>query len=36
MEELRKIHGPQVQDTRYVPFNIDAAYAMGRGTPHGR
>jgi hypothetical protein len=36
MEEMRKIHGPQVQDLRSVPFNVDAAYAMGRGTPYGR
>jgi hypothetical protein len=36
MEEMRKIHGPQVQDLRSVPFNVDAAYAMGGGTPYGR
>jgi hypothetical protein len=36
MEELRKIHGPDVQDPRSVPFNVDAAYAMRGGTPHGR
>jgi hypothetical protein len=36
MEELRKIHMPQVQDPRSVPFNVGDAYAMGGGTPHGR
>jgi hypothetical protein len=35
-EELRKIHGPQLEDLRLVPFNIDATYAMGGGTPYGR
>jgi hypothetical protein len=35
-EELRKIHGPELEDPRFVPFNIDAAYAAGGGTPHGR
>jgi hypothetical protein len=34
--ELRKIHGHQLEDPRMVPFNIDAAYAAGGGTPHGR
>jgi hypothetical protein len=36
MEELRKIHGPELQDPRSVPVNIDAAYGAGGGTPHGR
>jgi hypothetical protein len=36
MEELRKIHVPELQDLRLVPFNVDAAYATGGGTPHGR
>jgi hypothetical protein len=31
-EELRKIHGTQLEDPRSVPFNIDAVYAAGRGT----
>jgi hypothetical protein len=35
-EELRKIHGHELEDLRYVPFNVDAVYAVGRGTPHGR
>jgi hypothetical protein len=35
-EELRKIHGPQLEDPRSVPFNVGAAYAIGGGTPHGR
>jgi hypothetical protein len=34
--ELMKIHGPQLEDSRSVPFNVDAAYAAGGGTPHGR
>jgi hypothetical protein len=36
MEELRKFHGPELQDLRSVPFNIDDAYAVGGGTSHGR
>jgi hypothetical protein len=32
MEELRKIHGPDVQSSRSVPCNVDAAYATGGGT----
>jgi hypothetical protein len=36
MKELRKIHGPEVQDPRSFPFNVDVAYALGGGTPHGR
>jgi hypothetical protein len=35
-EELRKIHEPELEDLRFVPFNIDAAYAVSRGTPHER
>jgi hypothetical protein len=34
--ELRKIHGPQLEDPRSVPFNIDVVFAAGGGTPHGR
>jgi hypothetical protein len=36
MEELRKIHGPKIQYLRSVPFNVDAAYATGVGTPNVR
>jgi hypothetical protein len=36
MEELRKIYGPELQDLRLPPFNIDAVYAVGGGTPHER
>jgi hypothetical protein len=35
-QELKKIHGPKLEEPRSVPFNVDAAYASGRGTPHGR
>jgi hypothetical protein len=34
--ELRKCHGPHLEDPRLVPFNVDVAYAAGGGTPHGR
>jgi hypothetical protein len=34
-EELTKIHRPEIEDPRSVPFNIDAAYDAGGGTPHG-
>jgi hypothetical protein len=33
---LRKIHGPELEDLRLVPFNIDAVYAVGGSTPYGR
>jgi hypothetical protein len=36
MEELKKIHGTDVQDPRSLPFNLPAVYAMGEVTPHGR
>jgi hypothetical protein len=36
MKEMRKIHGPELQDPRTVPFNVDIAYAAGGGTPHRR
>jgi hypothetical protein len=36
MEELRKIHGLEVQDPRLVPFNVDVVYATGGDTLHGR
>jgi hypothetical protein len=35
-EELKKIHVPELEDPRSVPFNVDVAYATGGGTPHGR
>jgi hypothetical protein len=35
-QELRKIHRPELEDPQSVLFNIDAAYAVGGGTPHGR
>jgi hypothetical protein len=34
-QELRKIHGDKLEDSRSVPFNPDAAYVVGGGTPHG-
>jgi hypothetical protein len=36
MEELKKIHGPELEDMRLIPCNVDVVYAMGGGTPHGR
>jgi hypothetical protein len=36
MEELKKIHWPNVQDPRSVPFDVPAVYPMGGGAPHGR
>jgi hypothetical protein len=35
-QELKKIHGPKLEDPRSMPFNVDAAYAVGGGSPHGR
>jgi hypothetical protein len=35
-QELKKLHWPRLEDLRAVPFNVDAAYALGGGTPHGR
>jgi hypothetical protein len=35
MEELKKIHGLDVQDLRLVPFDVPAAYATGGGTSRG-
>jgi hypothetical protein len=35
-EELKKIHGPNLEDPNSVSFNIDAAYATSGGTPHRR
>jgi hypothetical protein len=36
VEELKKINGLELEDLRSVPFNVDVAYALGKGTPHGR
>jgi hypothetical protein len=36
MEELKKIHRQKLEDSRSIPFNIDTAYAVGGGSPHGR
>jgi hypothetical protein len=36
MQELKKIHGPELEDPMAVPFNIDVAYVAGGGTSHGR
>jgi hypothetical protein len=33
---LKKIYGPELEDPRLMPFNVDATYAAGEGTPHGR
>jgi hypothetical protein len=27
---------PELEDPRSVPFNVDAAYTVGRGNQHGR
>jgi hypothetical protein len=35
-EELKKIHMPDIQDSRSVPFDVPVAYATGGGTPYGR
>jgi hypothetical protein len=34
-EELRKTHGPDTE-LRLVPFDVNAAYHVGEGLPHGR
>jgi hypothetical protein len=36
MEELNKIHEPNPEDSRSIPFNVDATYATGEGTPYER
>jgi hypothetical protein len=36
IEELRKIHEPDLEDPRSMPLNVDAMYTAGGGTPHGR
>jgi hypothetical protein len=33
IEELKKIHGPKLEDPTSVPFNVEVAYATG-GAPH--
>jgi hypothetical protein len=35
-QELRKIHGDDLEVLQSVPFNPDATYVAGRGTPHER
>jgi hypothetical protein len=35
-QELRKIHGVELDDPRSMPLNLDAVYIAGGGTPHGR
>jgi hypothetical protein len=35
-QELRKIHGDDLEDPRSVPFNLDDAYVADGGTPHWR
>jgi hypothetical protein len=36
MEELKKIQRSELEDPRFVPFNVNAMYATGGGTSHGR
>jgi hypothetical protein len=36
IQELKKIHGPELEDPRSVPLNVDVVYAVGGGTSHGR
>jgi hypothetical protein len=31
-----KIHEPELEDPRSVPFIVDVAYATSRSTRHGR
>jgi hypothetical protein len=33
---LRKIYGPELEDPRSMPFNVDAAYVVCGCTPHRR
>jgi hypothetical protein len=35
-QELKKIHEDDIEDPQSVPFNPDAAYVAGEGTPQGR
>jgi hypothetical protein len=35
-KELKKIRRPELEDPWLVPFNPDAAYALGESTPYGR
>jgi hypothetical protein len=34
-QELKKIHEHELEDSRSVPFDVDAVYALGEGTLHG-
>jgi hypothetical protein len=36
LQELKKIYGPELEDPRSVPFNIDGAYAAVKGALLGR
>jgi hypothetical protein len=36
IEELNKIHEPELEGSRSVPFNLDDAYAANGGTLHER
>jgi hypothetical protein len=35
-QELRKIHGDDLEDPQSMPFNSDVAHVAGRGTLHER
>jgi hypothetical protein len=35
-KELKKIYRPALEDPWSVPFNVDAAYPVGGGSPHER
>jgi hypothetical protein len=33
MQELKKIHGPELEDPRSVPFNVDGSVCFERRHP---
>jgi hypothetical protein len=33
---VEKNHGPELEDSRSVSFNVDIVYVVGGGTPYGR
>jgi hypothetical protein len=33
---VTKIHVPELEDPRLLPFNVNVASVAGGGTPHGR
>jgi hypothetical protein len=35
-KELRKIHGPELEDPRSMSYNIDTMYVAGGGTSYER